>query len=167
VAEIRKTNQAYYRNRRGKGMKAKYIVILCIVIVGVVATLRYVNTKGAEEQRRPAAVESGIASAPSNPDIPTGTAEVTFVELGSVNCIPCKQMQPIMDAIETEYAGKVRIVFHDVWTPGGREHGQRYGIRVIPTQVFLDRDGNEIGRHQGFFPKEQIEDLLAKHGVTK
>ena len=29
--------------------------------------------------------------------------KVTFVELGSVNCIPCKQMQPVMKAIEEKY----------------------------------------------------------------
>lgn len=29
--------------------------------------------------------------------------KVTFVELGSVNCIPCKQMVPVMKAIEEKY----------------------------------------------------------------
>ncbi|UCF86051.1 MAG: hypothetical protein JSV50_10580, partial [Desulfobacteraceae bacterium] len=28
--------------------------------------------------------------------------KVTFIELGSVNCIPCKKMQPIMKQIEEE-----------------------------------------------------------------
>lgn len=27
-------------------------------------------------------------------------AKITFVELGSVNCIPCKQMVPVMESIE-------------------------------------------------------------------
>ena len=44
---------------------------------------------------------------------------VTFVELGSVRCIPCKMMQPIMKDIEKDYAGQVKVVFHDVWTPEG------------------------------------------------
>lgn len=148
-------------------MKAKYILIACVVIVGIAAALKYLNTQDAAQSARPsAAPQPGVQAAQANPDIPTGTAQVTCVELGSVKCIPCKQMQPIMDAIEAEYAGKVRVVFHDVWTPEGRAHGQRYGVRVIPTQVFLDRDGNEIGRHEGFFPKSEIEDLLAKHGVS-
>jgi thiol-disulfide isomerase/thioredoxin len=31
--------------------------------------------------------------------------KVTFIELGSVNCIPCKQMQPVMKSIEEKYGG--------------------------------------------------------------
>ncbi|MFH1384569.1 MAG: thioredoxin family protein [Candidatus Omnitrophota bacterium] len=100
-------------------------------------------------------------------DMPTGDEEVSFVELGSVKCIPCKQMQPVMDAIEKDYAGKVKIVFHDVWQPEGRPYAEHYGIRLIPTQVFLNKDGDEIFRHEGFFPKEEIEKVLSDAGVTK
>ncbi len=90
---------------------------------------------------------------------------VTFVEIGSVRCIPCKKMQPIMKEIEQEYAGKVKVVFHDVWTPAGKPYGQKYGIRVIPTQVFLDRDGKEYFRHEGYFPKEELVKVLKQKGV--
>ncbi len=45
---------------------------------------------------------------------------VTFVEIGSVNCIPCRAMQPIMKEVEQEYKGQVKILFHDVWTPQGK-----------------------------------------------
>ena len=96
---------------------------------------------------------------------PEAAPLVTFVELGSVRCIPCKKMQPIMKEIEQEYAGKVKVVFHDVWTPEGKPYSQKYGIRVIPTQVFLDKDGKEYFRHEGFFPKEEIVKVLKKKGV--
>lgn len=42
---------------------------------------------------------------------------VTFVELGSVNCIPCRMMQPVMKSVEEKYGNQIKIVFHDVWTP--------------------------------------------------
>ncbi|HEX7416199.1 MAG TPA: hypothetical protein VF305_03330, partial [Smithellaceae bacterium] len=38
---------------------------------------------------------------------PSDAVKVTFVEIGSVNCIPCKAMQPIMKAVEEEYKGQV------------------------------------------------------------
>ncbi|HBE00976.1 MAG: hypothetical protein A2096_17060 [Spirochaetes bacterium GWF1_41_5] len=82
--------------------------------------------------------------------------QVTFVELGSVNCIPCKMMQPIMKEIEEQYKGKVKVVFYDVWTPEGRKLAEPYKIRVIPTQVFLDKNGREYFRHEGFFPKDEL-----------
>jgi thioredoxin 1 len=90
---------------------------------------------------------------------------VTFVELGSVRCIPCKMMQPIMKDIEKDYAGQVKVVFHDVWTPAGEPFAQTYKIRVIPTQVFLDKEGKEYFRHEGFFPKEELVKVLKQKGV--
>ena len=86
--------------------------------------------------------------------------KITFIELGSVNCIPCRAMQPIMKEIEKEYKGIVKVVFYDVWTKQGAEDAEQYNIRVIPTQVFLDENGEEFFRHEGFFAKEEIERLI-------
>lgn len=90
---------------------------------------------------------------------------VTFIELGSVKCVPCKMMQPIMDEIEEEYPDQVKVVFHDVWTEDGKPYAVKYGIRVIPTQIFLDKNGEEYFRHEGFFPKEELIEILKKQGV--
>jgi len=99
---------------------------------------------------------------------PVGTSvrkKVTFVELGSVKCIPCKMMQPVMKAIEEEYGTEVDVVFHDVWTADGEPYGRKYGIRVIPTQVFLDAEGKEFFRHEGYYPKDEIVKMLKSRGV--
>lgn len=90
---------------------------------------------------------------------------VTFVEIGSVNCIPCRAMQPIMKEVEEEYKGQVKIVFHDVWTPKGKMDAAKYNIRVIPTQVFLDKNGKEYFRHEGYFPKEGVVQVIKMQGV--
>ncbi|MBU1637777.1 thioredoxin family protein [bacterium] len=90
-------------------------------------------------------------------------ARITFVELGSVNCIPCKQMQPVMKSIETRYAGQVNVVFHDVWkdnTPA-----KKYGIKLIPTQIFLNHEGKELLRHEGFFAEAGIDSFLQAQGL--
>lgn len=91
---------------------------------------------------------------------------VTFVELGSVKCIPCKAMQPIMKEIGEKYGDKgVKVVFYDVWTEAGRPYAEKYGIQAIPTQVFLDKTGKEYYRHQGFFPKEELVKILQMQGI--
>ena len=90
---------------------------------------------------------------------------VTFIELGSVNCIPCKMMQPVMKKAEEKYPGQVKVVFHDVWTPQGEPFGRQFGIMGIPTQVFLDKDGKEYARHVGFFDFEKLEKVLKDGGV--
>ncbi len=91
-------------------------------------------------------------------------AKVTFVELGSTTCIPCKKMQPIMKSIEARYVGQVKVIFHDVLKD--RSKSQEFGIKLIPTQVFLDASGKEITRHEGFFPEEDIDKILKDQGLA-
>ncbi|MFH2139005.1 MAG: thioredoxin family protein [Candidatus Omnitrophota bacterium] len=129
-------------------MKMKIFLVIMLIVLGVSNAL-------------------AETSALLKTDSPGKDEQISFVELGSVNCIPCKQMQPIMDEIKEEYAGKVKVVFHDVWTPEGKKYGNEYRIRVIPTQVFLDKAGKEVSRHEGFFPKAAIEKIFKDNGVTK
>ena len=107
------------------------------------------------------------SEAPESAVQPRKTEElkVTFIELGSVGCVPCRMMQPIMDDVEREYPGQVKVVFYDVWTPEGRPYAGKYGIRAIPTQVFLDKDGKEYFRRTGYFPKEELVKILKMQGV--
>jgi thioredoxin 1 len=90
---------------------------------------------------------------------------VTFIELGSVNCTPCKMMQPVMEALKKEFAGQVKVVFHDVWTKEGEPYAVKWRIRAIPTQIFLDKEGKEFFRHTGYFPREEIIKVLKSRGV--
>lgn len=91
--------------------------------------------------------------------------KVTFIELGSVRCIPCQKMQGVMKSIEKKYGRQVKVVFHDVWTPEGKPFGEKHGIETIPTQVFLDENGKEFSRHVGYFPEEELEKILKEKGV--
>lgn len=95
----------------------------------------------------------------------TGKPMVTFVELGSVNCIPCKQMQPVMKAIEERYGDQIKVIFYDVWKPEQKKYSQIYGIQLIPTQVFLDENGKEFHRHEGFYPEKEIDKVLQGKGL--
>lgn len=139
-------------------------VLLSTFIVGLACSGQKKETqdKKASEQVPKSTISTGVEAKEL-----AGKHLVTFVELGSVRCVPCKMMQPIMREIEKEYAGKVKVVFYDVWTPEGRPYAQRYRIRVIPTQVFLDEDGREYFRHEGYFPKEEILKVLEQKGVRR
>jgi thioredoxin 1 len=88
---------------------------------------------------------------------------VTMLDLGAHKCIPCKMMAPILEELKREYKGKAAIVFIDVWVH--REEARKYGIRVIPTQIFFDRNGKEVFRHEGFMDKKSIVRMLGKLGV--
>ncbi len=88
---------------------------------------------------------------------------VTMIDLGAKKCIPCKMMAPIMEKLEKVYRGKAAIIFIDVWE--NRSQAGRFGIQVIPTQIFFDREGKEVYRHVGFMSEEAIVGTLEKMGV--
>ena len=80
-----------------------------------------------------------------------------LVDLGAGKCTSCKMMTSVLDELKTTYAGKLEVVFIDVWE--NKQAGEQYGIRMIPTQIFYDAEGSELFRHEGFFSRE---DILAK-----
>ena len=41
----------------------------------------------------------------------------------------------------------------------------KYDLKNIPTQVFLDGNGKELKRHEGFLPMDEIELFLNKQGL--
>ncbi len=90
----------------------------------------------------------------------TSKPKVTFIELGSVRCIPCQKMQKIIKKVEKNYPDKVKTIFYDVWTDEGEKAAKNYVFDEIPTQIFLDENGKEFARHVGFFPYEDLEKIL-------
>jgi len=88
----------------------------------------------------------------------------TLVDFGASGCRPCDMMTPILDSLKKEYAGKVNVVFIHV----GKEQvlAARYGIQSIPVQVFFDKQGKEVFRHEGFYPKEDILAQFRERGIN-
>jgi thioredoxin 1 len=88
---------------------------------------------------------------------------VTMVDLGAEKCIPCKMMAPILKKLGNDYKGKAAIIFVDILKD--HEPAKRFGIRAMPTQIFFDKEGKEVFRHEGFMSEEAIVSQLKKMGV--
>jgi thioredoxin 1 len=136
----------------------KNILIVGVLVVAVAAVVGIKNKKNTVQE--PAGCEGGVCALP----VPIEqTAKDTkqplpkLLDLGAGKCVPCKMMEPILDELTESFAGKLDIEFIDVWE--NQPAGQDYGIRMIPTQIFYDAEGNELFRHEGFFSRE---DILAK-----
>ena len=142
--------------------------IIAVLIVFVFAAALYAAGKVKPSEttavNEPKAVTNSAAAVEKKTE-KVKKYKVTFVELGSVKCVPCKMMQPIMKSIEEKYGKDVLVVFYDVWTKEGAPMGEKYGIRGIPTQVFLDENGKEFFRHTGYYPEEEIVKILNSKGV--
>jgi len=102
-----------------------------------------------------------------NLDVQLGKArqegKMVMLELGSVGCIPCEQMKPVMAKLSDTYKGKLDVIFVDV--KKDHDTARRFGVYMIPVQVYLDRNGKEFHRHVGFYPYEEIVPMLKKAGI--
>ena len=96
------------------------------------------------------------------PEVPV-KGMVTMIDLGAKKCIPCKMMAPILQKLEKEYAGRAAVIFFDVWEDASP--AKRFGIRAIPTQIFFDKVGKEVYRHEGFLSEEAIVARFKDMGV--
>lgn len=147
--------------RSGSASRLAACALACLMIVTVVVVAGCGG--GAEDEvdgQRETAEQGDQAEAAGDPsDSASGVdLELTglpqLVDLGAGTCGPCKMMAPILDEMSETFEGQLSVVFIDVREDG--EAGKRFGISIIPTQIFFDAEGNELFRHQGFFSREDI-----------
>lgn len=104
----------------------------------------------------PSAKESTVKQALSS-------GKPTVIDLGARTCIPCKKMAPILEALSGEYRNKATVLFIDVHED--QAAAQKFGVQMIPTQIFFDAKGKEVTRHMGFMEKTDILKSLKKAGM--
>ncbi len=142
---------------------SKTHLVLAFALLAVVSSIGLVANSPADQPKPPIWAVKGEVLVTNRLDIDFSKYIVTFLELGADRCIPCKAMQPIMKEIAAAFPDRVQVIFYDVWKDSAP--AEKYGIQLIPTQVFLDQKGKEITRHVGLFPKEEILEFLKKYGV--
>ena len=148
-----------------------FIYIVLVVVVGIVLYVKHGQKAGGPVSRPE--IDAAEAVHPGQQVNHRSSAKTTdgslekplplLLDLGATKCIPCKMMAPILEELREEYQGRFDVVFIDVWE--NKEAISRYNIRVIPTQIFFDAAGNEVSRHEGFLPKEEIVKTFQQLGV--
>ena len=68
-------------------------------------------------------------------------------------CAPCRAMAPVLDAINIEQQGKVKIVKLNV--DDNQELAVRFGVQAIPTLILFN-NGQPIDRVVGVVPREEL-----------
>lgn len=69
------------------------------------------------------------------------TAVPTIMDFQAQWCRPCRALRPVLAKIEKKYAGKVNVVTVDVDDPANQQLVERYNVTVLPTVVFLGKEG--------------------------
>jgi len=91
--------------------------------------------------------------------------KVTLMELGSEWCLPCKMMRPILEGLQKKYPKDLKVVIVDVQKD--KQAAIKYQVKVIPTQIFFDREGKEFKRHVGYMPEKEIMKVLNELKVSQ
>jgi thioredoxin 1 len=75
-------------------------------------------------------------------------------------CGPCKRLTPTVEALATEYAGKVTVGKLNV--DDNQQVAFKYQVRGIPT-LLLFKGGEVVDSIVGLVPKEDLKKVLDTH----
>jgi thioredoxin 1 len=157
-------------------MKKTGKIIIVVVLIAIVGVLIALKQQGEDLSSEPVALANSNSddlksSEPQNSETPVSsqTAENSaklphLIDLGAGKCIPCKMMKPILNDLTENYKEQFKITFIDVWE--NQDKAKYYGVKIIPTQIFYDAEGNELFRHEGFYSKEDILGKWKELGIN-
>lgn len=95
-------------------------------------------------------------------DVLAQASKPVLVDFGAEWCHPCKQLDPIVDELATEWGAKVKVVKLDI--DQNPETTMTWEVMGVPT-LMLFVDGEPRARLQGFQPKQKIISKLAGYIV--
>lgn len=83
-----------------------------------------------------------------------------LVDFGAEWCRPCRQLDPIVEELASEWQGKVKVVHLDI--DANLETTMRFGVMGVPT-LLLFVQGLPVERLNGYNPKRRILEKLNPH----
>lgn len=91
------------------------------------------------------------------------SGQPALIEFGAETCSQCKRMKVVLDGISQRYKGRAHVV--QVNVNRDRDVTQQFRIMVIPTLVFFDAKGREVGRSYGFMDEVKVAHRLHELGA--
>lgn len=90
----------------------------------------------------------------------------TLIMFKTDTCPYCVEMQKEISLIAEKYPDKFNIYYARLEEDRNMDLAYKYRVNVVPTTVFLDKDGEEFYTHQGLMRANDIENVLKSLGVS-
>ena len=80
-----------------------------------------------------------------------------LVDFSAEWCGPCKRLEPVVEGIALEYAGRLKVGHLDV--DRSQSTAVRYGIMSVPT-ILLIKGGKVLDQLLGYVPREKLVEKI-------
>jgi thioredoxin 1 len=90
----------------------------------------------------------------------TGAKGLVMVDFWAEWCGPCRAIAPTLEALATDYDGKVKVTKLDV--DHNQETAAKFNVRSIPMIAFF-KDGQHIDTIVGAVPRPAFEAKIKQH----
>lgn len=79
-------------------------------------------------------------------------------------CLECKELKKVLEPAEKKYHDKITFKKINVNSTAGNTQSlvKKYNVNVVPTMVFLNKEGKVVKRTEGSMPKAELESYLDK-----
>ena len=86
----------------------------------------------------------------------------TVIKFHSSMCLDCKKLDSVTKEIMPKYANRVNYQDYNVQNKDKNVDSliQKYSVTLVPTMIFLKKDGTLYKKTEGCLAKEQLEHIL-------
>lgn len=76
------------------------------------------------------------------------------------HCPPCELMEPWLAHLERRYLPHLKIIDVDIESRYGQILAEYFGVALVPSQLYINREGREDSRHQGVATLEMMDSAV-------
>lgn len=134
-----------------------FLIFVFLLVVGVFAYKSAVRSR--TESTEPTSTASTGKALLSKAKREGKPAYILF---HSSTCLPCQEMEKIAKKVIPSFTEKIVFIEVNVNDPAEQDLINQFGIQVIPTSIFIGKNGDIREGTAGVIPEESLKAILKK-----